>query len=76
MIRYLYKILGIKLLIKLSGFDKFSVNNKDIDLVNSDRNINYIDYFGNNSDRELIYIYDKCVDEAIKYIDRVNKYLK
>ena len=75
MIRYLYKLLGVNLLIKLSGFSEFRVNNKDIDLVNNDRKINYIDYFGNNSNDNLIYIYEDSVKEAIKYINKVNKYL-
>ncbi len=59
-IKYLYKIFGIDLLKKYSGFNKFINDNKNIDL------------FDNKS---LDVLYKKSIKKSINYINKIDKYL-
>ena len=58
-IKYLYRILGINFLKKVSGYNKFRDNNKNIDL---------------NTD--IIKEYNNAVNEAYKYILKIDEKLK
>ena len=74
-IRYLYKIFSINMLKKISGFNKFIMNNKGIDIFNNDGKIYYKDYLGYEDNRSVIELYNECVEMAIIYIGYVNRYL-
>lgn len=75
-IKYLYKILGINLLKKLSGFNKFMRINKNIDLFNNKNKIVYRNYCDKECKNNLDELYNLSVTRAIKYINEINKYLK
>lgn len=60
-IKYLYKIVGIKLLKKYSGFNNFIKDNKNIDLFDN---------------KNIDVLYEKSVKKAVNYINSINKYLK
>lgn len=75
-IRYLYKIFGTNLLKKISKFNKFMDDNKNIDLLNSDRLIKYKLVDGKECNKDLITLYDDSVNIACEYIATINKYLK
>ena len=74
-IRYLYKIFGINLLKKLSGFNKFINVNKNIDIFNRDNKIFYNNYLGYNENSSVIDLYNESVLLACEYIKNINKYL-
>ena len=74
-IKYLYKFLSLKTLKKLSGFDEFMRDNKNIDLFNNNGSIKYKDYKGKVTNDSLDEVYKKSVTLAVKYINDVNKYI-
>lgn len=74
-IKYLYYLFNFNFLKKISGFDKFKNVNKDIDLVNTSHAVTYKDYLGNESKSDLITLYRECIDRAIDYISKLDKYL-
>ena len=72
MLKNIYIIFGDKVTNKVMKLNRFININKNIDLANINREIKY-----NNNDSEcLVDLYLKCLDEAIKYIEKVNNYLK
>ena len=75
-IKYLYKLFSLKTLKKISGFNKFISDNKNIDLQNNNRNINYKDSRGNNTHDNLDQVYKKSIEEALSYINKINKYME
>lgn len=75
-IKFLYKIFRIKILKKMFKFDKFMDCNKDIDLVNNDRLINYKNYLNKECNYAVEELYKESIDMTILYIDKVNEYLK
>lgn len=75
-IRYLYKIFGINLLKKISGFNKFMEVNKNVDIVNDNHKISYKNYLGYECNDDLMMLYDKCISRSLKYINKVNKYME
>ena len=68
-IRWLFIIFGKKFLMKISCFNKYKSVNKDLDIVNSNKNICYKDYLGYECNDSFIGLYDKSVKLAI---DRIN----
>lgn len=74
-IRYLYKIFSVSMLKRISGFNKFINDNKDIDIFNNDSRIYYKDYLGYENNDSVIELYDESIEMAIIYINYVNKYL-
>jgi len=56
-IKYLYKIIGIKQLKQISGFNKFI--NKNINIFK-------------HNDKEISKIYDNIINETINYINNIN----
>lgn len=74
-IRYLYKIFSVSMLKRISGFNKFINDNKDIDIFNNDSRIYYKDYLGYENNDSVIELYDESIEMAIIYIGYVNKYL-
>ena len=74
-IKYLYKVFGINLLKKFSGFNKFLDNNKKVDVFNNDNKIFYNNYLGYRENNSIIDLYNESVILANLYIENVNKYL-
>ena len=74
-IKYLYKVLGIDMLKKLSGFNKFRDNNKNIDIFNFNHEIEYKNIFLEKESEDFITLYDDCINNAYLYIENVNKYI-
>ena len=70
----LYVFLGRKLLVKFSKFDKYKRVNK-LDLVNDRKRIYYKNFDGVKCNDSLMELYYKSIEESIKKIDEVNKYL-
>jgi len=64
-IRLLFKLFGKKILRKLSRFDKYMEVNKDIDIVNNKKNIQYKDYLGNICNDSFLELYNQSIDVAI-----------
>lgn len=75
-IKYLYRMFGIGLLKKFSGFNKFIKDNKNVDLFNNKNLITYKSYLRKEDNKSLDELYDESVNRAIKYINKINKYLK
>lgn len=75
-IKYLYKIFGISLLKKISGFNKFMEENKDIDLFNAKNKIVYRDYCDKECKKNLDELYNESIKIAVKYINKIDRYLK
>ena len=75
-IKYLYKIFGVNLLKKISGFNKFIKKNKNIDIFNNDNRVCYINYIGFKENENVINLYNESVLLAKLYIDNINKYLR
>ena len=74
-IRLLYKIFGIPLLKKVSGFNKFMKTNKGIDLLNHNHNIKFKDINGKECNKDFDKLYEDSVKKALKDINEINKYL-
>ena len=74
-IRYLYIFFGKKILMKMSGFNKFIKNNRNINILNNNHKICYINYLGYNEDDNIDYLYEESVFLAVAYINNVNEYL-
>lgn len=74
-IRYLYLIFGYRCLKRISHIDNFILNNKNIDLLNSNHQISYKDYTGKISNDDLVTTYNKSIERTIDYIKEINKYL-
>ena len=74
-IRLLYKIFGIPLLKKVSGFNKFMKTNKGIDLLNHNHKIKFKDINGKECDKDFDKLYEDSVKKALKDINEINKYL-
>lgn len=74
-VRYFFKIFSFNFLKSVTGIKKFLINNKNINLSNDDRSINY--NINNKSYNDnLDSLYELSVKEAVKYINRVDNYLK
>ena len=79
---FLYKIermimsINAKFWYKINGLDKFINMNQEIDLVNDNNKIKYLDSIGNEIDKSLLSLYNDCLKDAITYIKKINKYLK
>lgn len=65
-IRILYVLFPFNFLKKVVGMSSFLKKNKDIDLLNENKNIEY---------KDLNELYDISVNKAIEYISEVNEYL-
>jgi len=74
-IRYLYIIFGIKFLKKVSGFNKFMIANKKIDIFNKKKKIYYQDCNGNKCNKDIMSLYNESINKSLEYIDKVNSYL-
>ena len=68
-VRLLFIIFGKKVLRKISGFDRYISINKDIDIVNENKNIYYKDYLSNEVNYSFMDLYNKSVELSI---DRIN----
>ena len=68
-VRWLFLVFGKSLLRKISGFDRYININKDIDLVNEEKNICYKDYCGNLVNDSFMELYDKSVDLTVERIN-------
>lgn len=75
-IKYLYKIFSFNLLKRVSGINKFLKNNKNIDLLNDNRNICYKLSDGKECSDNLDSVYKTSVNKAVNYINKVNLYMK
>ena len=75
-IKYLYNLFSLKRLKKISAFDEFMKDNKDIDLFNNNRSIDYKDYRGKKSNNNLDSVYQESIDRAVSYINKINKYME
>ena len=53
----------------------FLNRNKDIDLINEDNRVEYNDYENKTNSNSLNELFNICVDDAVKYIKKVNNYL-
>ena len=74
-IRLLYKIFTFNFLKKISGMNSFLNRNKDIDLINEDNRVEYNNYENELNTNSLNELFNICVDDAVKYIKKVNNYL-
>ena len=55
--------------------NSFLNRNKDIDLINEDNRVEYNDYENKTNSNSLNELFNICVDDAVKYIRKVNNYL-
>lgn len=67
-IRWLFFLFGKKLLKKLSRFNQYLETNKDLDIVNSKREIYYKDYMGNPCNDSFMDLYEKSITLAVERI--------
>ena len=74
-IKYLYILFSLNTLKRFSGFNKFISNNENVDLLNNDRSIEYLDYENNKCNDNLDTLYDESVDLAVNNINDINKKL-
>ena len=74
-IKYLYKMFSLDFLKKVSGFNKFILNNK-IDICNNNHHIKYYDCQNNLVCSGLSEVYDESIDRSIKKIKEIDKILK
>ncbi len=74
-IKYLYKLFGINLLKKFSGFNKFIKENNNIDLFNNNNKIEYKNYCNERCKNNLDSLYDESVKRSISYIKKIDRYL-
>ena len=74
-IKYLYFIPGFNLMKKIVGMNKFLINNKSIDLLNNNNEIEYKMSNGKVLNNNLDSVYDSSVSRAVSYIKKVNEYL-
>lgn len=70
-IRWLFILFGKKLLIRFSKFDRYMDVNKNLDIVNSKRKIEYNDYLGDECFDSFIELYNKSIDVAICRINNL-----
>ena len=56
--------------------NSFLNHNKDIDLINKTNEIEYVGYDKKVINKSLDDLYSDSVNEAVKYIKKVKKYLK
>ena len=68
--------INIKLIEKISGLTEFLTINKDVDLINDKREISYKNSFREDDSASVIDLYYISVENALAYIDNVNKYLE
>lgn len=68
-----YKIFNINLIEKVTGLRNFLNTNKYIDLLNSDNDMKYRNYLGNEGNDSLIVLYFKSVNKACEYIKEIDK---
>ena len=68
-IRWLFIIFGKKLLRKISSFNRYISSNKDLDVLNNNKNIYYKDYLGNKCNDCFMELYDKSIELSIKKIN-------
>ena len=64
-IRLLFKLFGKKMLRKLSCFDKYMDKNKDLDILNNKKIIEYNDYLGNKCNNNFKELYDESIKLSI-----------
>ncbi len=76
MLKNTYRFINIKLIEKVSGLTEFLTINKDVDLVNDKREISYKNSFREDDSASLIDLYYISIENALAYIDNVNKYLE
>ena len=74
-IRILYAVFGIPLLKKVSGFNKFMLVNKSIDLFNHNHKVKFKDINKKDSTEDYDTLYKKSIDKALKDIKEINKLL-
>ena len=67
-IRLLFIIFGKELLKKLFKFNKYMSVNRDIDILNENKKIEYTDYLGNNSCDSFMELYNKSINLAVNRI--------
>jgi len=67
-IRLLFILFGKKFLRKMFKFNKYIDKNKDIDIVNNNKDIYYKDYLGNKINDSFIELYNKSIELSIDRI--------
>jgi hypothetical protein len=70
-IRLLFMFFGKKFLIRIFKFKKYIDENKDIDIVNSNKDIYYKDYLGNDINDSFIELYNKSIELAMNRINNL-----
>ena len=75
-IKYLYRIFSFKFLKKVVGMNKFLEINKNIDLLNNGHNTKYKMSDSRELSDSLDEVYNSSVDRAVKYIKKIDKYLR
>lgn len=68
-VRWLFIILGKKLLMKISYFNRYIATNKDLDIVNDKCGICYKDYLGNKCNKSFMELYEDSICLSIKRIN-------
>lgn len=64
-IRLLFRLFGKKLLIRLSCFDKYMDTNKELDILNKHKKIEYINYLGDRCNDSFMELYKESIELAI-----------
>ena len=71
-----YRLLSFNKIAKISQLNSFITTNKDIDIINEKKQITYINYNKNESNLDLIGLYNTSIKRTTEYINKINKYLK
>lgn len=68
-IRWLFILFGKNILERISGFNKYIMINKNLDILNNKKKIDYKDYLGNECNDSFMELYDKSIELSIKKIN-------
>jgi hypothetical protein len=68
-IRWLFVLFGKKILKQVFCFNKYMEVNKDLDILNNKKKIEYNNYLGNKCNDSFLELYDECIRLSI---DRIN----
>lgn len=68
-IRFLFRLFGIRILKRISFFNKYISINNDIDIVNNDKKISYNNYLGNKCNNSFIELYNESI---LLSLNRIN----
>lgn len=70
-IRLLFKIFGKKLLMKVFCFNKYINVNKDLDILNNKKKIEYKNYLGNICNDSFMELYEESIRLAVNRINNL-----